>query len=252
MREKIIEELNRIEKEEHIRILLAVESGSRAWGFAGSDSDYDVRFIYVRDKDFYLRLDVTRDVIEYPINHLLDINGWDISKTLKLIYSSNPTLFEWLESPIVYKTTPEIEELRNISKNYFSKVKMVNHYYRIALDHYDNYIRNKDEIKLKKYFYVLRSLSSAKYVLKNNTNPPIEFNNLRNIGIPNEHNHIVDELLDMKINNSEKKIISRNKELDAYIENEFKKLDKIVHEFAKEEEDKNWDLLNDYFKKILG
>ena len=69
---------------------------------------------------------------------------------------------------------------------------------------------------------------------------------------PNEYNHIVDELLDMKINNSEKKIISRNKELDAYIENEFKKLDKIVHEFAKEEEDKNWDLLNDYFKKILG
>ena len=152
MREKIIEELNRIEKEEHIRILLAVESGSRAWGFAGSDSDYDVRFIYVRDKDFYLRLDVTRDVIEYPINHLLDINGWDISKTLKLIYSSNPTLFEWLESPIVYKTTPEIEELRNISKNYFSKVKMVNHYYRIALDHYDNYIRNKDENKIKNIF----------------------------------------------------------------------------------------------------
>ena len=244
--------IREIEEKENIRVLHVIESGSRAWGFASPDSDYDVRFIYVRDKDFYLRLDDTRDVIEYPINDLLDINGWDISKTLKLICSSNPTLFEWLESPIVYKTTPEIEELRNISKNYFSKVKMVNHYYRIALDHYDNYIRNKDEIKLKKYFYVLRSLSSAKYVLKNNTNPPIEFNNLRNIGIPNEYNHIVDELLDMKINNSEKKIISRNKELDAYIENEFKKLDKIVHEFAKEEEDKNWDLLNDYFKKILG
>lgn len=240
MRDKIIKGLNRIEREEHIRILLAVESGSRAWGFAGTDSDYDVRFIYVRDEDFYLRLDDTRYVIEYPINDLLDINGWDISKTLKLIYSSNPTLFEWLESPIVYKTTPEIEELR-----------MVNHYYCIALDHYDNYIRNKNEIKLKKYFYVLNSLSSAKYVLENSTNPPIEFDNLRNMGIPSDYNQIVDELLDMKINNSEKKIISRNKELDAYIENEFNKLDKIVHEFAKEE-DKDWDLLNDYFKKILG
>lgn len=128
---------------------------------------------------------------------------------------------------------------------------MVNHYYCIALDHYDNYIRNKNEIKLKKYFYVLNSLSSAKYVLENSTNPPIEFDNLRNMGIPSDYNQIVDELLDMKINNSEKKIISRNKELDAYIENEFNKLDKIVHEFAKEE-DKDWDLLNDYFKKILG
>ncbi len=250
MREKIIEELNRIEKEEHIKILLAVESGSRAWGFAGSDSDYDVRFIYVRDEDFYLRLDETRDVLEYPINDLLDINGWDISKTLKLIYSSNPTLFEWFESPIVYITTPEIEKLRKIAKNYFSKVKTINHYYRIALEHYDNYIRNKDEIRIKKYFYVLRALSAAKYVLENNTNPPIEFDNLRNIGIPSEYNHIVDELLDMKINNSEKKIISRNKELDAYIENEFNKLDKIVHELVKED-DKDWNLLNDYFKKVI-
>lgn len=75
MRDKIIKGLNRIEREEHIRILLAVESGSRAWGFAGTDSDYDVRFIYVRDEDFYLRLDDTRYVIEYPINDLLDING---------------------------------------------------------------------------------------------------------------------------------------------------------------------------------
>ena len=82
-------------------------------------------------------------------------------------------------------------------------------------------------------------------------NPPIEFDKLRNIGIPSEYNYIVDELLDMKINNSEKKIIPRNKELDAYIENELNKLDKIVHEFVKEE-DKNWNLLNEYFKKILG
>lgn len=251
MREKILEELNRIEREEHIRILLAVESGSRAWGFAGPDSDYDIRFIYVRDKDFYLRLDETRDVIEYPIDELLDINGWDLSKTLKLIHSSNPTLFEWLESPIIYRITPEIEELKTISKLYFSKVKMVNHYYRIALDHYNNYIRNRDKIKLKKYFYVLRSLSSAKYVLENNTTPPVEFDNLRSIGIPSEYNQIVDELLDIKINNSEKKVILRSKELDAYIEKEFNKLEKIVHEFTKEE-GKDWNLLNDYFKKILG
>lgn len=251
MRKKIIEELNKIEKEENIKILLAIESGSRAWGFAGSDSDYDVRFIYVRDKDFYLRLDTTKDVLEYSINDLLDINGWDLSKTLKLLYSSNPTLFEWLESPIVYKTTPEIKELKEVSKKYFSKVKMVNHYYHVAKEHYDNYIRNTNEIKLKKYFYVLRALSSAKYVLENNINPLVKFDNLRKIGIPSEYNKIIDELLNIKISNSEKKTILRNEKLDYYIENELSRLDEIIHNFKKEE-DKDWDLLNEYFRKTLG
>lgn len=94
MRELIIEKLHEIEEKEHVRILLAVESGSRAWGFASPDSDYDVRFIYVRPQEDYLRLDHVRDVIELPINDLLDINGWDLKKALTLLYKSNPTLFE--------------------------------------------------------------------------------------------------------------------------------------------------------------
>ena len=87
----IQEKLHEIEKRENCRILLAVESGSRAWGFASPDSDYDVRFIYVRDKESYLKLNRPRDVIELPINDVLDINGWDIQKTLRLLYKSNPT-----------------------------------------------------------------------------------------------------------------------------------------------------------------
>ena len=74
----IQEKLHEIEKRENCRILLAVESGSRAWGFASPDSDYDVRFIYVRDKESYLKLNRPRDVIELPINDVLDINGWDV------------------------------------------------------------------------------------------------------------------------------------------------------------------------------
>lgn len=94
MEKLIYRKLREIEKEENIKILLAVESGSRAWGFASPDSDYDVRFIYVRAKEDYLRLVKIRDVIELPINELLDINGWDLQKTLRLLYNSNPTLFE--------------------------------------------------------------------------------------------------------------------------------------------------------------
>ena len=102
MKDTIQKELAQIEQTQNVRILLAVESGSRAWGFASPDSDYDVRFIYVRPKDAYLRLQKHRDVIELPINDALDINGWDLTKTLRLLHKSNPTLFEWGASPIVY------------------------------------------------------------------------------------------------------------------------------------------------------
>ena len=105
MRKKIKEQLRRIEDAENIKILLAVESGSRAWGFASPDSDYDVRFVYIRSLEDYLRLDAIRDVIELPIDDVLDINGWDLQKTLRLLHKSNPTLFEWFSSPIVYKKT---------------------------------------------------------------------------------------------------------------------------------------------------
>lgn len=250
MREVILKELDRIERDENVKILIAVESGSRAWGFASDNSDYDVRFIYTRDKNFYLRLDKTRDVIEYPIDDLLDVNGWDIDKALKLLYASNPALFEWIMSPIVYKTTPEIEKLKKISNRYFSKSKMINHHYHIALSSYKLGIVSDDEIKLKKYFYTLRSISAAKYVLENNEIPPIEFDKLREIGIPKRYNQIVDELLEIKLNSPEKKIIKRNNELDKYIEDEFKKLDDITHNMDKEEE-KDWTLLNDYFRNVI-
>ena len=120
MKELIIEKLAQIEREEDIKILHAVESGSRAWGFPSPDSDYDVRFIYVRKPEYYLKLEKTRDVIELPINDMLDINGWDLNKTLRLLHSSNPTLFEWMSSPIVYRQTDFIDRLSPILDSYFS------------------------------------------------------------------------------------------------------------------------------------
>ena len=103
IKQKLIE----MGKTENIKILHCVESGSRAWGFPSPDSDYDVRFIYVRPKEFYLRLNKTRDVIEWQLDETLDINGWDLQKALRLLHNSNPTLFEWKNSPIVYRTSED-------------------------------------------------------------------------------------------------------------------------------------------------
>ena len=105
MEKEILKRIAEVEATENVTIFYACESGSRAWGFPSADSDYDVRFIYLRKPDWYLSIDVEdkRDVIERPINDELDISGWDLRKALKLLWKSNPPLLEWLVSPIVYK-----------------------------------------------------------------------------------------------------------------------------------------------------
>lgn len=98
--------LQTIEQREDIRVIGAVESGSRAWGFASPDSDWDVRYIYVRRPEDYLRVDRIRDTIEGPMDDTLDFSGWDAKKALELMRRTNPSLMEWSASPIVYRTTP--------------------------------------------------------------------------------------------------------------------------------------------------
>lgn len=113
----ITEKLNEIEEKENVKILHAVESGSRAWGFASPDSDYDVRFIYVRKKEDYLTLCEKSDVIEWQLDETLDINGWDLKKALQLFHKSNATLFEWSNSPIVYRISKSLKHI------YYNKYK---------------------------------------------------------------------------------------------------------------------------------
>ena len=120
IRKEILEKLGEIEKKENVKVLYAVESGSRAWGVESPDSDYDVRFIYVRPMADYLRLDEPKDVIEWQLDEVLDINGWDLQKTLRLLYKSNPTLYEWINSPICYIKTDFTEKIKPIMNEYFS------------------------------------------------------------------------------------------------------------------------------------
>ena len=97
----IKEKLTQIEQRKNIRILYACESGSRAWGFASFDSDYYVRFIFVRPVEDYLRVEELPDYIDAELNDVYDINGWDLKKLCKQLFKSNPVIFEWADSPIV-------------------------------------------------------------------------------------------------------------------------------------------------------
>lgn len=167
----IKEELKCIEEMHNVKILYACESGSRAWGFPSKDSDYDVRFIYINHPDWYLSIDDKRDVIELPINDLLDINGWDIRKALKLFRKSNPPLQEWLLSDIVYYQKYDfINNLRALSSEVFSPISCFYHYLNMARNNYREYLQG-DQVKIKKYFYVLRPVLACKWIEQHNTMP---------------------------------------------------------------------------------
>ena len=106
LHQRVRNELARVESECQVRVLFACESGSRAWGFASLDSDYDVRFLYVHRRDWYLSVEDRCDVIEEPIADDLDVSGWELRKALRLLRKSNPPLLEWLKSPVVYRHDP--------------------------------------------------------------------------------------------------------------------------------------------------
>ncbi|HSL46768.1 MAG TPA: nucleotidyltransferase domain-containing protein [Anaerolineales bacterium] len=164
MRTHIIERLHQIEVEHRVVILYACESGSRAWGFPSADSDYDIRFIYVHPMEWYLTIQDKPDVLQFPIEDNLDFSGWDIRKALGLFRKSNPPLLEWLGSPIVYQEKGNFaNRLRDLSKEYYSPTSCIYHYLHMAQGKYRERVSGKD-VRLKKYFYLLRPLLAIKWI----------------------------------------------------------------------------------------
>ncbi len=246
----IAQKLKEIEEQENVKILHCIESGSRAWGFASPDSDYDVRFIYVRKPEYYLKLEKTRDVIEWQLDDMLDINGWDLQKALRLLYKSNPTIFEWNGSPIVYKTTDEWTEVQKIINEYFLKKSGVYHYLSTAKKNYREYVKS-DEVKLKKYFYVLRPILACKWILENNCPPPMLFSDLVDSQLETEMKPVVERLVETKMKTPEIGTGKRINVLNEYIEVQIEKIQHIIDE-TEECTEKDWGMLDDVFLKLLG
>lgn len=249
MNKDIIQKLKQTEQTENIKILLAVESGSRAWGFASPDSDYDVRFIYVKPMCEYLRLEKTRDVIELPIEDNLDINGWDLQKTLRLIYKSNPVVFEWLNSPIVYLKDDFTSEIDTAAKEYFLVKKALYHYLNMALNNYKAYLRG-DYVKAKKYFYVLRPVLACKWIIDKGTPPPVLFSELADIELDNKIIPEVQGLLDLKMNSPEICEIPKIHRLNEYLDFNIEFIRKQIGDMP-DVRGSGWNSLNELFKKIL-
>lgn len=193
--------LNDIEAELDIHILLAVESGSRAWGFPSQDSDYDIRFIYMHDKDWYASVFPKRDVIENRFIGDLDASGWDIRKALQLMHKGNAPLLEWLGSPIVYrKDIQKISSITDLAAKSFNAKAVFYHYLSLAKKkiNSDNFAVNA-----KSFLYGFRALLCAKWIVDFATAPPVEFSYLVEQYLVDEQKQGLQRLLDAKQNTRE-------------------------------------------------
>ncbi|WP_454802061.1 nucleotidyltransferase domain-containing protein [Mucilaginibacter phyllosphaerae] len=249
MTETILQKLLELEQNENIKILYACESGSRAWGFASPDSDFDVRFIYARPVNDYLGIAELPDNVGLPVNEVLDIGGWDIKKALTLFLKSNSTLYEWLQSPIVYQyQTPFADDLRKLMPEYFSLRAGANHYLSMA----HNTLRDDlqaEQVKLKRYFYALRPALACLWIVEKQSVPPMEFEHLRVMISDNKVQNAIDELLDRKKVADEKAMITPVPLLNQWLSDTLDWCKERIPELPSEKKDAGE--LNNIFRKYI-
>lgn len=231
--------LQAIETQRGVRVLYACEAGSRAYGIDSQDSDYDVRFIYVRPCDAYLDLDPPRDVIELPVSTELDVNGWDIYKALRLLRKSNPCLLEWLYSPTIYlEASPTIEAMRRLVRAHLaSRASLHYHYEHMVAGNYRQYIENKAPVPFKKYLYVVRPLIMLLY-LDQHGRFPLSVNFpliLSDITIANDVRGRISDLIARKKAGEELGMSSPDKVLNVFID------ERLAHWKARQEQSDIYD-----------
>ncbi|MEL6610456.1 MAG: nucleotidyltransferase domain-containing protein [Bacteroidota bacterium] len=233
VRAEILDRLRAIEAEEGVRIVYACESGSRAWGFPSADSDFDIRFLYVRPPDWYLSINVERrpDVLRRPIGAsesgaVLDPAGWDLRKTLRLLRRSNASPQEWLRSPIVYRENEAVvPALRALAAEAFRPLAVYHHYRSMAKGTYHDHLAGP-EVNTKKYFYALRPLLNVRWIEAGFGPVPTAFSAVLDaVSPPGPLRATVDALIDAKRSGSEGDAAARIPVLQTFIETELERLE---------------------------
>jgi len=216
---RIEAELGAVERRHGVRILLAVESGSRAWRFPSRDSDYDVRFIYLQPIENYLAVRPRRDVIERPIDATLDVNGWDLRKAMQLMLRSNAVLLEWLCSPVRYLNVTEVTApFAALARETADLTALCYHYDRQARRSFDEILSATEGVRLKTYFYALRPALALRWIRSKHEPPPMDLPTLMaGLTIPDELRRLVDDLLRKKAGGEEQDLCPRIIAVDEFI-----------------------------------
>jgi predicted nucleotidyltransferase len=175
MRQRVDHELDAIERAHNVTILLAIESGSRAWRFPSTDSDYDVRFIYVHSQKAYIAIEQPRDVIETPLDGMLDLNGWDLRKALQLLVRSNAVLFEWLTSPARYRDIGTASaRVLTLARETAYLPALMYHYDRMARHSFAEIAASNVSVRFKTYCYALRPTLALLWMSRHGEPAPMD------------------------------------------------------------------------------
>jgi len=205
MENKIKNALAQLEKDKEIKILFACETGSRAWGFASPDSDYDVRFIYKQPLEWYLKLGTPKDTIEFFLeNNELDLSGWELKKSLQLLWKSNAAILERIQSPVTYILDENFQKgILDLAQQSYSKVACMFHYLSLAKKMFEE-VNEQESFKFKTFFYALRSSLACQWILEKETYVPIEFKiMLEELEFSESLKQRIKELIDLKSTKTE-------------------------------------------------
>ncbi len=246
--EIIKHKLGEIETRNKIKILFACETGSRAWGFPSPDSDYDIRFIYRHDKDWYLRLNNPKDTIEF-MDGDLDITGWDLRKALVLLKKSNVALIERFQSPVEYYASEDFKkDFLGLIQEYYSPTAAYYHHHSLATKFW-NELKDKEEIKLKSYFYLVRSLLSCNWIIKDKTVLPMHIEGLMKYIDEELRNELI-ELINLKATVGEKYMHQKTENMQTFVTNLFAFVEGNRNELGVNEQ--SYTLLNNFFLNTLN
>ena len=238
--------LTQLSQEKDIEILYACETGSRAWGFPSPDSDYDIRFIYMHKQDWYLKLNEQKDTIEQMVGDF-DVTGWDVRKCLMLLKKSNAPLIERFQSPIEYKNVGEFKnDFTNLITKYYSPVAVFHHHFSLAKNFWED-LNNKEEIKLKSFFYLVRSLLSCNWIIYDDNVLPMQIEGLMKY-IDDDLKNNLKELIKLKATVGEKYLHKADTYLYGWIKTMFEKLS-LANNIKINNE--SMDSLNEFFIKMF-
>lgn len=223
IRSHIERRLREVERKHGVEVLFAIESGSRAWGFASPDSDYDVRFVYRHPREWYLALREGRDVIECGIDeHEVDLAGWDLRKALRLLLKWNPALHEWLVSPITYRQAGCCRAEMLVLYDTHADLRAIGHHYLGIASGEWKRMEDDEDVRLKKYFYVIRPLMALHWLRTRASVPPMNFAALRDAAPwPDAMNAAVDDLIAVKRATPELGLGRRVETIDVWVAETF-------------------------------
>lgn len=246
--ENVREILAKIAQKKNVKILYACETGSRAWGFQSPDSDFDVRFIYMHDRDWYLSLSQRKDTIEH-MDGDWDITGWDLRKCLVLLKKSNAPLIERFQSPILYYADEGFRaQFRQLIDQYYSPTAVFYHHYSLAQKFWDE-LKDKDEVKLKSYFYLIRSLLSCKWIIGDKSVLPMNIEGLMT-PIDSQRRDELRSLIKLKAGVDEKYLHTKDESLNNWIGEMFELLEHSKDNLGVCKNDNS--ALNDFFLKTVN